>query len=286
MYSATIGGLGLTGMITWAQLRLKRIVSRQIEYEGIQFHGIDEFLDLTAQSQEIEYTVSWIDVTSTGKNFARGIFMQGDHVEIPGELNTSAAPKLTFPFELPGFVLNGATVGMFNTLFFKKQMKQRVTKLMDYEPFFYPLDAVLKWNKMYGKRGLLQFQYVIPWEHAREGTIAILHEVANSGLASFLAVLKAFGDVPSPGMMSFPKPGITLALDFPIKPEKSFALFDRLAEMTNEFGGRLYPAKDARMTAEQFQAFYPQWQRFARYKDPAFTSSFWERVVGGQGFMQ
>jgi FAD/FMN-containing dehydrogenase len=286
MYSATIGGLGLTGMITWAQLRLKPIVSRKIDYQGIQFHGIDEFLDLTAQSQNIEYTVSWIDVTSTGKNFARGIFMQGDHSQIPNELKPSPHPKLVFPIELPGWVLNGASVGAFNSLFFNKQMKQRVSALQDYEPFFYPLDAVLKWNKMYGKRGLLQFQYAIPWEHAREGTIAILHEVAKSGLASFLAVLKAFGDVPSPGMMSFPKPGITLALDFPIKPEKSFALFDRLAEMTYEFGGRLYPAKDARMTAQQFQTFYPQWQRFARYKDPALTSSFWERVVGGQGFMR
>ena len=286
LYSATIGGLGLTGMITWAQLRLKPIVSRKIDYQGIQFHGIDEFLDLTAQSQNIEYTVSWIDVTSTGKNFARGIFMQGDHSQVPNELKPSSEPKLVFPIELPGWVLNGASVGTFNSVFFHKQMKERVSALQDYEPFFYPLDAVLKWNKMYGKRGLLQFQYVIPWEHAREGTIAILHAVAKSGLASFLAVLKAFGDVPSPGMMSFPKPGITLALDFPIKPEKSFALFDRLAEMTYEFGGRLYPAKDARMTAMQYQAFYPQWQRFARFKDPALTSSFWERVVGGQGFMR
>jgi FAD/FMN-containing dehydrogenase len=290
-YAATIGGLGLTGVITWAQLRLKPIVSRKIDYQGIQFHGIDEFLDLTAQAQHIEYTVSWIDVTSTGRNFARGIFMQGDHSQVPAPLKPSSEPKLTFPFNLPGWVLNGATVGLFNTLFFNKQMKQRASALQDYEPFFYPLDAVLKWNKMYGKRGLLQFQYVIPWEHAREGTIAVLREVANSGLASFLAVLKAFGDVPSPGLMSFPKPGITLALDFPIKPDKSFALFDRLASMTQEFGGRLYPAKDARMTAPQFQAFYPQWQHFARYKDPALTSSFWERVVGapqfmGSGFMQ
>jgi FAD/FMN-containing dehydrogenase len=285
-YSATIGGLGLTGLITWAQLRLKPIVSRKIDYQGIQFHGIDEFLDLTMQAQHIEYTVSWIDVTSTGKNFARGIFMQGDHSQVPAPLKTSAEPKLTLPVELPGWILNGASVGLFNSLFFNKQLKQRVSALQDYEPFFYPLDAVLKWNKMYGKRGLLQFQYVIPWEHAREGTIAILHEVASSGLASFLAVLKAFGDVPSPGLMSFPKPGITLALDFPIKPDKSFTLFDRLAEMTNEFGGRLYPAKDARMTAQQYQAFYPQWQRFARYKDPALTSSFWERVVGAPGFMQ
>jgi FAD/FMN-containing dehydrogenase len=279
-FSATIGGMGLTGMMTWAQVRLKPIVSRMVDYEGIQFHGIDEFLDLTRQAEHVEYTVSWVDVTSTGKNFCRGIFMQGDHSKAPAPLKVSSKPKLVFPMELPGFALNSLSVGLFNTLFFHKQIKQRVTALQDYEPFFYPLDAVLKWNKMYGKRGLLQFQYAIPWEHAREGTVAILQAVAKSGLASFLAVLKAFGDVPSPGLMSFPKPGITLALDFPIKPDKSFALFDRLARMTHEFGGRLYPAKDARMTAEQFQAFYPQWERLARYKDPAITSSFWERVIG------
>jgi FAD/FMN-containing dehydrogenase len=279
-YAATIGGMGLTGVITWAQLRMKPIVTRMIDYQGIQFHGIDEFLALTQQAANIEYTVSWIDCTSTGKNFMRGVFMQGDHSQVPAELKPSPKPKLVFPFELPGFALNRLTVGAFNTLYFNKQMKPRQSKLQDYEPFFYPLDIALHWNKMYGKRGLLQFQYAIPWEHAREGTIAVLQEVAKSGLASFLAVLKVFGDVPSPGMMSFPKPGITLALDFPIKPDVSFALFDRLAAMTLEFGGRLYPAKDARMTAPQFQAFYPQWEQFVRFKDPALTSGFWERVVG------
>jgi FAD/FMN-containing dehydrogenase len=279
-YAATIGGMGLTGVITWAQLRMKPIVTRMIDYQGIQFHGIDEFLSLTQQAANIEYTVSWIDCTSTGKNFIRGIFMQGDHSQVPAPLKPSPKPKLVFPFELPGFALNRLSVGAFNALYFNKQLKPRQSKLQDYEPFFYPLDIALHWNKMYGKRGLLQFQYAIPWEHAKEGTIAVLQEVAKSGLASFLAVLKVFGDVPSPGMMSFPKPGITLALDFPIKPDVSFALFDRLAAMTLEFGGRLYPAKDARMTAPQFQAFYPQWQDFARYKDPALTSSFWERVVG------
>jgi FAD/FMN-containing dehydrogenase len=280
LYAATIGGLGLTGVITWAQLRLKPIVSRGIDYEGIQFHGIDEFLDLTSKAQHLEYTVSWVDVTSTGKNFCRGIFMQGEHSQTPAPLTVSAKPKLVFPFDAPGFALNRASVSAFNALYFHKQIQPRVTALQDYEPFFYPLDAVLHWNRMYGRRGLLQFQYVIPWENAREGTVAVLQEVAKSGLASFLAVLKAFGDQPSPGMMSFPKPGITLALDFPIKPAKSFALFDRLAAMTLEFGGRLYPAKDARMTAAQFQAFYPQWQSFARYKDPALSSSFWKRVTG------
>ncbi len=281
-YAATIGGLGLTGVITWATLQMKPIVSRLIDYEGIQFHGIDEFLDLTEQSKNIEYTVSWVDVTSTGKNFARGVFMQGDHSSKRDELKPSPKPKLVFPFDAPGFALNSLSVSMFNTVFFHKQIHKRVVALQDYEPFFYPLDKVLHWNRMYGKSGLLQFQYVIPWEHAKEGTAAILREVAKSGLASFLAVLKAFGDVPSPGMMSFPKPGITLALDFPIKPEKSFPLFARLADMTREFGGRLYPAKDAAMTAAQYQAFYPQWQRFARFRDPMLTSSFWERVTGDQ----
>jgi FAD/FMN-containing dehydrogenase len=279
LFSATIGGLGLTGLITWATLRLKPIVSRMIDYEGIQFHGIDEFLDLTDQSKDIEYTVSWVDCASTGRNFARGIFMQGDHSSRRDTLTPSPKPKLIFPFDAPGFALNHLSVSLFNTAFFHKQIHKRVVALQDYEPFFYPLDKVLHWNRMYGKRGLLQFQYVIPWDNAKEGTIAILHEVAKSGLASFLAVLKAFGDVPSPGMMSFPKPGITLALDFPIKPDKSFPLFQRLADMTNEFGGRLYPAKDAAMTAAQFQSFYPQWEQFARYRDPMLTSSFWERVT-------
>jgi FAD/FMN-containing dehydrogenase len=279
-YAATIGGLGLTGLISWATLKLKPIVSRMIDYEGIQFHGIDEFLDLTNQSKDIEYTVSWIDCASTGRNFARGVFMQGDHSARRDELKASAKPKLVFPFDAPGFALNHLSVSLFNTAFFHKQIHKRVVALQDYEPFFYPLDKVLHWNRMYGKRGLLQFQYVIPWDYAKEGTIAILREVAKSGLASFLAVLKAFGDVPSPGMMSFPRPGITLALDFPIKPDKSFALFSRLADMTLEFGGRLYPAKDAAMTAPQFQAFYPQWEQFACYRDPLLTSSFWERVTG------
>jgi FAD/FMN-containing dehydrogenase len=256
-YAATIGGMGLTGVITWAQLRLKPIVSRKIDYEG-----------------------SWVDCVSRGKNFARGIFMAGDHTKTPGELKPSPKPKLVFPIEAPGFLLNKATISAFNTVFFHKQIKSHVKTLQDYEPFFYPLDAVLHWNRMYGKRGFLQFQYAIPWEHAKEGTDAILHEIANSGLASFLAVLKTFGDIPSLGMMSFPLGGIMFALDLPIKPDVTFPLMQRLGDMTKEFGGRLYSAKDACMTPDQFKAFYPQWERFARYKDPALTSSFWERVTG------
>jgi FAD/FMN-containing dehydrogenase len=282
-FAATIGGMGLTGVITWAQLRLKPIVSRMIDYEGIQFHGIDEFLELKEKYKHVEYTVSWLDCVSTGKNFARGIFMLGDHSQVPSELKPSGKPKLTFPIEAPGIMLNKLTITAFNTVFFHKQLKPHVKTLQDYEPFFYPLDAVLKWNRMYGKRGLLQFQYALPWESAKEGTIAILREIAKSGQASFLAVLKTFGNLPSLGMMSFPMPGIMFALDFPIKPNVTFPLMQRLGDMTRDYGGRLYSAKDACMTPQQFQDFYPQWERFARYKDPAITSSFWERVTGQEG---
>ena len=282
-YAATIGGMGLTGVITWAQLRLKPIVSRKIDYEGIQFHGIDEFLAIKKQYSHVEYTVAWVDCLSTGKNFARGIFMLGDHSKEPGELKISPKPKLVFPIEAPGFMLNKFSIAAFNSVFFHKQMKAHVKTVQDYEPFFYPLDAVQKWNRMYGKNGLVQFQFAIPWEHAKEGTIAILSEIAKSGLASFLAVLKTFGDVPSFGLMSFPLSGFMFALDFPIKEGITFPLMQRLGDMTREFGGRLYSAKDACMTSDQFKAFYPQWERFARYKDPAITSSFWERVMGQEG---
>jgi len=282
-FQATIGGMGLTGLITWAQLRLKPIVSRGIDYEGIQYHGIDEFLELKQRYKNVEYTVSWVDCVSTGKNFARGIFMLGEHSRVPGELKPSPEPRLIFPMDAPGFALNRTSMSAFNAVIFHKQRKPHVRLVQDYEPFFYPLDSVLHWNRMYGRNGLVQFQYVIPWEGAKEGTIAILRAIANSGLASFLAVLKAFGDIPSLGMMSFPRPGIMLALDFPIKPGVTMQLLERLGDMTLDYGGRLYPAKDAAMTPRQFQSFYPNWERFARFRDPMITSSFWERVTDTNG---
>jgi len=278
-FAATIGGMGLTGLITWAEVRLRPIVSRRIQYTGIKFTGIEEFVALSRASTHIEYTVSWIDCVATGRNFARGIFMQGDHSPVPEPLTTSKEPWLALPVDLPNIALNRFSIGLFNTLYYNKQLGKTKTGLVDYEPFFYPLDKLLHWNRMYGKSGLLQFQCVLPWEADQLGIIQILKAITASGLASFLAVIKVFGDLPSPGMMSFPAPGITLALDFPIRPEVSFDLLDRLARITLEHGGRMYPAKDARMTAPQFQAFFPQWQEFARFIDPAFSSAFWERVT-------
>jgi FAD/FMN-containing dehydrogenase len=279
-FSATVGGMGLTGLISWAEIRLRPIISRQIQYTGTKFAGIDEFVALSKAAQA-EYSVAWIDCVATGNNFARGIFMQGHHSDRSGPLTRSKEPWLTLPIDLPEFALNKFSIGLFNTLYYNKQFNKEKTGLVDYEPFFYPLDSLLEWNRMYGKSGLLQFQCVIPWEADQQmGIIKILKAITASGLASFLAVIKVFGDVPSPGMLSFPAPGITLALDFPIRRELTFDLLDRLAHITQEHGGRMYPAKDARMTAAQFQSFYPQWQAFSRYIDPAFDSAFWQRVTG------
>jgi FAD/FMN-containing dehydrogenase len=279
-FAATVGGLGLTGLIARAEIRLRPIVSRKIQYQSTKFVGIDEFVALSQAGAGTEYTVAWIDCVATGKNLARGIFVQGEHSTVPETAAASRAPRLTIPIDLPDFALNRISVGLFNTAYYHKQFSKQKSGLIDYEPFFYPLDSVLRWNKIYGKSGLLQFQCVIPWENGlQEGILRILKAITASGLASFLAVIKVFGDMPSPGMLSFPKPGITLALDFPIRREVSFDLLDRLGKITLEHGGRMYPAKDARMTAAEFQAFYPQWRDFAPYIDPRFSSAFWKRVT-------
>jgi FAD/FMN-containing dehydrogenase len=278
-YSATIGGLGLTGLIEWAEIQLKPVISRMISCQSIQFHGLEEFVALSEEKGGCEYTVAWIDCVRTNGNGIRGVFMCGDHSRSPGQKKMTRNLKLAVPIDLPAFVLNRASVGLLNTLYFHKQLKKRAAAMIDYEPFFYPLDSVLHWNRVYGKHGLLQFQCVIPSSNGLSAMREILDVIQNSGLASFLAVLKIFGNLPSPGMMSFPMPGITLALDFPIKPNKSFPLFDRLGEMTLAAGGRIYPAKDARMTPAQFRAFYPTHVNFKQYVDPRFSSNFWRRVT-------
>jgi FAD/FMN-containing dehydrogenase len=279
-FCATIGGLGLTGLISWAEIQLKPVVSRKMDCQAIQFHGLEEFMTLSEANSHCEYTVSWVDCVARGRNAMRGIFMCGDHDGSSEPRKGSSSAKWTVPIDLPAFALNRTTVRAFNALYFHKQLKKSVATIVDYEPFFYPLDSVLHWNRMYGKEGLLQFQCVVPPSDGLNAIREMLKAIAESGLASFLAVLKIFGDIQSPGMMSFPTPGITLALDFPIRSNRSFVLVDRLGELTLAAKGRIYPAKDARMTPSQFQSFYPQYQDFSRYIDPRFSSSFWRRVNG------
>jgi FAD/FMN-containing dehydrogenase len=281
LFEATIGGLGLTGVILWAELKMKPIVNPYIDADLIRFSSLDEFFALSAESdKDFEYTVSWVDLLVGGDALCRGIFTRGNHNQSP-ELARKKLRKplpLAVPFDLPSFTLNTLTVRAFNELYYHKQIPRRVHRIESYEPFFYPLDSIYKWNRMYGKRGFLQYQFVVPFEDGRESMRAIIERIRQSGAGSFLTVLKEFGDVPSPGMLSFPRPGLTLALDFAYQGQKTLALLDELDAIVRRYNGSVYPAKDARMSAESFQQFYPRWQEFSRHIDPHFSSSFWRRV--------
>jgi len=280
LFSATVGGMGLTGLITWAEIRLTPIKSRRIDQKATKFSSLDDFFKLSAESeQQYAYTVAWIDCQSSGHNLGRGIFYAGNHCESGTLSATDKSSGLAVPFDFPGFALNGLSIRAFNWLYYHKQTRAVIENAVDYEPFFYPLDAVADWNRIYGKRGFFQYQCVVP---QKDGAPIrdILTAIAKSGQGSFLAVLKVMGDKPSPGMMSFPRAGVTLALDFPNKGARTQELFARLDTIVREAGGRLYSAKDACMTAANFQRYYPDWTEFAKHIDPRFSSSFWRRVTG------
>jgi FAD/FMN-containing dehydrogenase len=272
LFAATVAGLGLTGLVTWAELQLRPVEGPFIDAETLPFRGLDEFFALDADSSErFEYTVAWIDPRPHG---LRGLYFRGDHSAQPGKAPVPGEPA-AFPFDLPEVAVSGPSVAAFNLLYYARGRLRRGGKVMGYAPFFFPLDAVGRWNRLYGKRGFLQFQCVV---QDRAAVRALLDRVASSRLRPALGVLKTFGDVSSPGMLSFPRPGATLALDFPNRGAPTFALYEALESIVREAAGALYPAKDARMTPETFAAAYPRAAEFERHVDPAFSSSFWRRV--------
>lgn len=280
-FQATIGGLGLTGVILWAEFKLKRIVNPYIDTDHIRFTSLQEFFDLSTESdKDFEYTVSWVDLLVGGEALCRGIFTRGNHNQDPLLARKPLKKRLPLavPFNLPQFVLNSLTVKSFNELYYHVQIPKRVHKVTSYDPFFYPLDGIYEWNRMYGKRGFLQYQFIVPFAGGHESMREIIGRIRQSGAGSFLTVLKEFGTRQSPGMLSFPRPGLTLALDFAYAGKKTLRLLEELDAIVRHYDGAVYPAKDARMSAESFQQFYPRWQEFARYIDPHFSSSFWRRV--------
>ena len=282
LFRATIGGLGLTGIILWAEFRLKPIVNPYIDMDHIRFASLDEFFEISAESdQDYEYTMSWVDLLIGGKNLCRGIFMRGNHNQSRALASKPVKKRLplALPFNFPSFVLNTLTVKTFNELFYHAQLGKSIHKIVPYDPFFYPLDSIRDWYRMYGKHGFLQYQFVVPFANANEAMREILGRIRRSGEGSFLTVLKKFGAIQSPGMLSFPRPGLTLALDFAYGGSKTLKLLAELDRIVLQSGGAVYPAKDARMSASSFQAFFPGWKEFAQYIDPHFSSSFWRRVT-------
>jgi FAD/FMN-containing dehydrogenase len=276
LFRATVGGLGLTGLVTWAEIRLRAVKGPWIRQRAVRFASLDEFFTRSPElEREHTYVVAWLDGAARR---ARGVLFAGDHDESARPMHDRHPHR--FPVELPFSLVNGLTVRGMNELYFRMPRGDGEARTIPYDPFFYPLDGVLDWNRAYGRDGFYQYQCLVPADDAGRAALeTVLARIAESGQGSFLSVLKRFGDMPSPGMLSFPRPGYTLAMDFPNRGAGTLALLERLDDVVAAAGGRVYPAKDARMSAASFKAFYPEWQAFAAHVDPRFSSTFWRRVT-------
>jgi decaprenylphospho-beta-D-ribofuranose 2-oxidase len=280
LFYQSLGGMGLTGIITTVTIKLKSIETSFIKQTSIKAKNLDEIINFFEEYNHYTYSVAWIDCLKKGKNLGRSILMLGEHAT-KNDLNRKQinflAPhskkQIKIPFYFPNYTLNKFTVSLFNELFYYKQLVKEKQSIVHYNKFFYPLDMLNNWNRIYGKNGFTQYQFVIPFEKGREGLTKIMKVIAESGCGSFLAVLKTFGkkdDFTSP--LSFPKEGYTLALDFKIS-SKVFSLLDRLDKLVLEYNGRLYLTKDVRMSKEMFEKTY----NYTRYSNK-FISLQFERL--------
>lgn len=280
-FAATIGGLGLTGLVLWAEIQLRPIASPWVAETTERFGNLDEFFALCRGADD-EYTVAWIDCAGGTRRVGRGLFTRAHHAESGAEpAGQHRTASRSMPFTPPLSLVNRISVTAFNTMHFHRASRTPASRLEHCETFFYPLDHILQWHRMYGPKGFFQYQCVIPPEDAPRVLQTLLTEIGRSRAASFLGVLKQFGPLVSPGLLSFPRPGFTLALDFPNAGHAVHALFERLDAIVIGAGGRLYPAKDGRMSGACFRAGFPQWEALAPYLDPAFSSGFWRRVTDG-----
>lgn len=276
-FAATIGGLGLTGVITRIALQLMPVASTNMDVETIRFSNLSEFFALASESEAShEYTVAWVDCLARGGALGRGIFTRARH-GTDGELRVHSTEGPSVPLDAPGFLLNRWSLSTFNEIYYRLAGRTRQATT-SYNPFFYPLDAIAGWNRLYGRRGFYQYQSVVPPTDAEAVTAEMLRTIAETGQGSFLAVLKTFGDIPSPGLLSFPMKGTTLALDFANHGPTTLSLLDKLDAIVREAGGRLYPAKDGRLPSAMFQAGYPALEQFRPHIDPGMSSTFWRRM--------
>jgi decaprenylphospho-beta-D-ribofuranose 2-oxidase len=266
LFWATCGGMGLTGIITRAKFDLKKIETSYITQKQVKANNLEELIQLFDDYKHYTYSVAWIDCLQKGKQFGRSILMLGEHAKLEDlddtkkkePLKLPSKTQITFPFNLPSFVLNQYTIRAFNFLFYAKNLSREINNIISYEPFFYPLDAILHWNRGYGKPGFVQYQFVLPLE-SKQGLIEILNKIGDKGLGSFLAVLKIFGK--QDDLISFPKEGYTLALDFPVR-KGLFEFLDELDKVVLNYGGRIYLSKDARMKSEIFWNGYSNAHKF------------------------
>lgn len=263
VFDHTLGGMGLTGIVLRAAVRLRRVETAWIRQTTIAAPNLGAAISAIEGSMDATYSVAWIDCLGSGANLGRSLVMLGEHatrsdlppslVDAPFEIPPKR--KLSVPFDFPAWALNRTTVRAFNSLYYQAGARKTGAQLVDWDSYFYPLDAVVGWNRVYGRKGFAQFQCVLPIDRSEAGLTALLEQVAKAGSGSFLAVLKRFGAQDS--AFSFPMEGYTLALDFPVS-NKTLALLDRLDQIVIDHGGRFYLAKDSRMSAETLRASDPR----------------------------
>ncbi len=268
VFRATAGGLGLTGLVTRIALRLNRVPGNTVEIREQRVPDLDAFLAAMQAARGATYAVGWIDGTAKGASLGRGVLETAE--PCAAAWPSRAHRSLRVPFDLPGFVLNPTSIGLFNAAYWRRIPRGGRTRISPYRGFLYPLDAIRDWNRIYGRRGFHQFQNVVPFATGPAALAELLGVVAASRRASFLAVLKRLGPGSVPpgqaGYLSFPQPGYTLALDFPAGPGIE-DLYARLVAITLKHGGRVYLAKDALLTRADFRAMYPGWRDFAAVLD-------------------
>ncbi|MGD9913381.1 MAG: FAD-dependent oxidoreductase [Rhizobiaceae bacterium] len=280
LFAATIGGMGLTGIILTVTLRLLRVPSLDIAEQVTPFAGLSEYFDLAEAADEAnEYAVAWIDQLATGKAEGRGLLMTGNHAEAGARAASPAGGLLSVPLQPPFNVLNRPFLTLFNKAYHWRKGSGSRARKSGYQGFFFPLDGVRNWNRLYGPKGLFQHQSVVPFDAARAIVPKLLAAARDAGQGSFLTVLKRFGSVPSPGIVSFPRPGYTLTLDFPNGGARTLALLSQLDDIVIDAGGAINPYKDARMSPKTFARSFPDWGRLETRRDPAFLSAFWQRTA-------
>ena len=278
LFRATCGGMGLTGVIVEACLSLASIPSSYINQKSVVARNLKECFEHIEENADSKYSVAWLDCLATGKNLGRSVLYLGDHAAAKNRKTDTMYRErsgLGVPFATPSFLLNKTTMSVFNSSYFALQKRKKSSATLSCDDYFFPLDGIANWNRLYGSNGFLQYQFVMPSESAFEGITSVLEKASENGKGSFLTVLKKFGEA-NENLLSFPKSGYTLTLDF--KNEAAlFPLLEELDRIVLAHDGRLYLAKDARMSEEVFKASYPNWERFMAIKkkydpDNCFTS--------------
>ncbi len=288
LFEWTIGGMGLTGIIIRAAFKLRSINSAWIQQRTLIAKNITQAMQLLEQSLDTTYSAAWIDCLQKGNSLGRSLVMLGEHANVNriplkyqnNPLQIPKKKKINITFNLPNLILNKFSARTFNAFYYWNGRLQDENKLVDLESYFYPLDSIIGWNKIYGRRGFAQFQCVIPLSNSKKGLSELLEATSKAGVGSFLAVLKRFGNQSS--RFSFPMEGYTLALDYPIN-KKTLALMNELDSITLKHKGRCYLAKDSRMSRNVFSQSDPRSGFYKNYRkvyglDVNFSSSQSERL--------